>query len=136
MKSFKLKSVLVVLFLSMTFVSCNNDDDDKIPGPITKSAFVTQITGPETGQVNEELSFDVTFLADNTCGQFDRISEVMINKVKGLQIEVRYPSEVCTQQVPSPKKTIYKFQSSVKGTFEIKFRKSETEFLTQKVVIE
>ena len=49
----------------------------------------------------------------------------------------KYPKEgVCTQQVPEPKKTVYKFKSTTKGTFEIKFKKSETEFLTQKVVIE
>ena len=136
MKSFSLKSILVVLFLSIALISCSNDDDNPTPSPVTKSALVTAITGPATGKVNEELSLDVTFIAENACGQFDRISEVMINKVKGLQVEVKYPSEVCTQQVPEPKKTVYKFKSAEKGTFEIKFKKSETEFLIHKVVIE
>lgn len=136
MKSFSLKSILVVLFLSIALISCSNDDDNSTPSPVTKSALVTVITGPETGKINEELSLDVTFIAENACGQFDRISEVMINKVKGLQVEVKYPSEVCTQQVPEPKKTVYKFKSAEKGTFEIKFKKSETEFLIHKVVIE
>ncbi|PBJ16133.1 hypothetical protein [Flavobacterium sp. ACN6] len=136
MKSFRLKSFLVVLFLSIAFISCSSDDDDKTPAPTTKAALVTEITGPATGKVNEELSYDVTFVADNACGEFDRISEVLIDKVKGLQVEVKYASEVCTQQVPSPKKTVYKFKSDTKGTFEIKFKKSETEFLIHKVFIE
>ncbi|MNU03753.1 hypothetical protein D3C72_2478930 [compost metagenome] len=59
-----------------------------------------------------------------------------LGTVKGLQVEAKYPSEVCTQQVPEPKKTTYKFKSAVKGTFDIKFRKSETEFITTKVVID
>lgn len=138
MKSFKLKSVLVVLFLSIAFVSCSSDDDKEEPvTPVqTKTAFVTEIKGPATGKVNDELSYEVTFVVDNACGEFSKISETTIGTVKGLQIEAKYPSEVCTQQVPDPKKTVYKFKAATKGTFEIKFKKSEKEFLTQKVVIE
>ena len=65
-----------------------------------------------------------------------KFTEVTIGTEKGLQVEAKYPSEVCTQQVPDPKKTVYKFKSATEGTFEIKFKKSETEFITQKVVIE
>ncbi|WJS93067.1 hypothetical protein NYQ10_13310 [Flavobacterium johnsoniae] len=137
MKSFRLKSVLVVLFLSIAFVSCNNDDDETTPATTSKAALATEIKGPATGKVNDELSYDVTYVVDNACGEFDKISEVKIGEVKGLQVMAKYPKEgVCTQQVPEPKKTVYKFKSTTKGTFEIKFKKSETEFVTQKVVIE
>jgi hypothetical protein len=136
MKSFRLKSVLVVLFLATAFVSCSNDDDKVTSKPTTKVAFVTEVKGPATGKVNEELSYDVTFIVDNACGEFSKFSETTIGAVKGLQVEAKYPSEVCTQQVPDPKKTVYKYKSATKGTFEIKFKKSETEFITTKVVIE
>ncbi len=137
MKSFRLKSVLVVLFLSIGLVSCSNDDDEKVPPTTTKAALVTEIKGPATGKVNDELSYDVTYVVDNACGEFDKISEVTIGDVKGLQVIAKYPTDgVCTQQVPDPKKTVYKFKSTTKGTFEIKFKKSDKEFLTQKVVIE
>ncbi len=136
MKSFRLKSALVVLFLSIAFVSCSNDDDNKTPAPTEKAALVTKIEGPATGKVNDELSYEVTYVVDNACAEFDKISEVTIGAVKGLQVIAKYPAQVCTQQVPEPKKTVYKFKSAAKGTFEIKFKKSETEFLTQKVVID
>lgn len=136
MKSFRLKSVLVVLFLSTAFVSCSNDDNDSPEEPTTKTAFVTEIKGAATGKVNEELSYDVTFIVDNACGEFSKISETTIGSVKGFEVLAKYPVGVCTQQVPDPKKTVYKFKSATKGTFEIKFKKSATEFLTQKVVIE
>ncbi|WP_347052005.1 hypothetical protein [Flavobacterium olei] len=136
MKSFRLKSVLVVLFLSIAFVSCSNDDDEKTAPQTEKPALVTEVKGPATGKVNDELSYEVTFVLDNACGEFEKISEVTIGAVKGLQVIAKYPTGVCTQQVPEPKKTIYKFKSAAKGTFEIKFKKSETEFITQKVVIE
>ena len=137
MKNFRFKSVFVVLFLSSALISCSNDDDEPItPNPTTKVALVTEVKGPATGKVNEELSYDVTFIVDNACGEFSKISEVTIGTEKGLQVEAKYPSEICTQQVPDPKKTIYKFKSATKGTFEIKFKKSDKEFITTKVVIE
>ncbi|QDW21315.1 hypothetical protein [Flavobacterium sp. KBS0721] len=137
MKNFRFKSVFVVLFLATTLISCSNDDDEPtMPKPTTKVALVTEVKGPATGKVNEELSYDVTFIVDNACGEFSKISEVTIGTEKGLQVEAKYPSEICTQQVPDPKKTIYKFKSATKGTFEIKFKKSDKEFITTKVVIE
>ena len=137
MKNFRFKSVFVVLFLATALISCSNDDDEPItPKPTTKVALVTEVKGPATGKVNEELSYDVTFIVDNACGEFSKISEVTIGTEKGLQVEAKYPSEICTQQVPDPKKTIYKFKSATKGTFEIKFKKSDKEFITTKVVIE
>lgn len=138
MKNFRFRSALVVLFLSTALISCSNDDDKpSVPENTTKVALVTEVKGPETGKVNEELSYDVTFIVDNACGEFSKISEVTIGDAKGLQVEAKYPATgVCTQQVPDPKKTVYKFKSATKGTFEIKFKKSEKEFITTKVVIE
>lgn len=141
MKNFKLKSVLVVLFLSTVLMSCSNDDNKDEDKPVTpeftiKGALATEVKGPATGKLNEELSYDVTYIVDNACGEFSKISDVTVGKDKGLQVEVKYPTGPCTMQVPDPKKTIYKFKSATKGTFEIKFKKSETEFVIQKVVIE
>lgn len=135
MKSFRLKPVLVVLFLSTVLFSCSNDDDKVVDNGTTKNAFATEVKGPATGKVNEELSYEVTFTADNACGVFNKFTEATIGTEKGLQVEVKYPSEVCTMQVPTPQKAVYKFKSAVKGTFDLKFKKSETEFITQKVVI-
>lgn len=139
MKNFKLKSVLTVLFLVTALVSCSNDNDEEKPTTpefTIKTALVTEVKGPEKGKVNEELSYDVTYLVDSACAQFGKISEVTIGTEKGLQVEANYPSGVCTLQVPGPQKTVYKFKSATKGTFDIKFKKSDTEFVTAKVVIE
>jgi hypothetical protein len=136
MKKFRLKSVFALALLAAAFVSCNNDDDEQLNSPTSKVAFATEIKGPATGKVNVELSYDVTYTVDNACAEFEKISEVTIGSVKGLQVEAKYPSEACTQQVPDPRKTVYKFKPTEKGTFEIKFKKSETEFVTQKVVID
>jgi len=104
MKSFKLKSILVVLFLSISFVSCSNDDDHAEAPVKPKTAFVTEIKGAGTGKVNEELSYDVTYTVDNACAEFIKISETTIGTVKGFQVEVKYPSEVVLSKYQNLKK--------------------------------
>lgn len=136
MKNFKLKSVLVVLFLSTALFSCSNDDNDnETPAPNTKISFVSAVTGPATGKVNDELSYEVTYTPETACGVFSKFAEVSIGASKGFGVEVKYPSEVCTLQIPQPQKAVYKYKATAKGTFEFKFQKSATEFITQKVVI-
>lgn len=140
MKNFRLKSSLVALFLLIGLSSCSSDDNnDKTPDPVvvvTKNAFATKLEGPATGKVNTELSYDVTFVPETACGEFNKFTDVTIGTDKGLQVEVKYASAVCTQQVPEPKKAVYKFKSATKGTFKIKFKKSETEFIIHEVVID
>ena len=136
MKTLKLKSILVVLFLATAFVSCNNNDDVSTFEPIVKVAFATEVKGPEKGKVNEDVNIEVSFNIDNPCGKFDKFVETTIGTEKGFQIQTIYESQACIQMIPEVQKTIYKFKSTEKGTFNVKFKKSETEFITKTVVIE
>ena len=136
MKTFKLKSVLVVLFLATAFISCNNDDDNETTQPIVKIAFATEVKGPEKGKVNEDVNIEVSYNLENPCGKFDKFVETTIGTDKGLQVQTKYESEVCILMIPELQTTVYKFKSTAKGTFNLKFRKSETEFITKTVIIE
>lgn len=134
MKNLRLKSVLVVLLVTIGLVSCDNDETVPVT-EITKNAFVIDLQGPETGKVNESINYDVIFVPETTCGVFSKFTEATIGTEKGLQVEVKYPSEICTKEAPKPVKEVYTFKSATAGTFEIKFKKSETEFITKTVVI-
>ncbi|MCV9929162.1 hypothetical protein OIU83_15965 [Flavobacterium sp. LS1R49] len=137
MKKIKLQSVLFVLFLVTALSSCSSDSDKTTtPALIAKSAFVTEVTGPATGKVNEELSYNVMFMVENGCGEFNKFTEIQINKEIGVQVEAKYSSATCEDTKPQFKRTIHKAIYSNKGTYYMRFAKSETEFITIKVVIE
>lgn len=136
MKKFKLQSVLLVLFTATVLISCNKDDDSPSPPAlITKNAFVTAISGPTTGKVDETITLNVVFTVDNSCGDFNKFIDVTIDKEKGLQVQAKYPSAICDKKVPEPKTTTYKFKSTAKGSYIIRFKKSETEFKTHTIII-
>ncbi|WP_343617782.1 hypothetical protein [Flavobacterium sp.] len=136
MKTFRLQSVLTILFLAVSLLSCSSDDNGKeTPQTISRAANVTAISGPETGKVGVDINYDISFIVDNVCGKFDRIGNISIGKEEGFQIEVTYPT-TCGNETPTALHTVYTFSPQSKGTFEIKFKKSETEFLVKKLVIQ
>lgn len=136
MKKFKLQSIALVVFLVTSLISCSSDNDSNptTEQSIFKSAFATEVTGPSTGKVNEELSYLVTFTVENGCGEFNKMTDVNIDKESGYQVEAKYPA-TCSTDTPQIRRTTYKVKSAVKGTFYLRFAKSETEFITTAVVI-
>ena len=139
MKKIKLKSVVFVLFSMAIFASCSSDEDTKnpeTPQPIFKSAYATEVTGPTTGKVNEELTYMVSFTVDNACGEYNKMTDIEIKKEKGYQVEAKYPATCSTPDSPQTKRTAYKVKPTMKGTFYLRIAKSETEYIVTTVVID
>ena len=134
MKKFALKTMALVLFVSTALTSCSSDDDSS-NSQTTQKEFVTAVTGPVTGTVNQEITLNVTFAVDNTCGQFNRYIVATSGNTKTIEVEVKYAGSNCGT-TPSTKTEPYKFRVNQAGTYVFKFKKSATEFATQTVVIQ
>ena len=138
MKKFKLQSLALTVFFATVFISCSSDDTPHTPEFIYKTSYVTEVNGPTTGKVNQELSYEVSFYVDNSCGEFNKMTDIELNKLPGYQVEAKYATSCTptTPQTPQIKRTIYKVKSAQKGTFYLRFTKSETEYITTTVVID
>ncbi|MDR7370440.1 hypothetical protein [Flavobacterium aquidurense] len=137
MKNFKLQSIALIVFFVTLLTSCSNDNDTpKVPEFVYKTSYVTAVNGPLAGKVNQELSYEVSFTVDNSCGEFNKMTDIELDKLPGYQVEAKYATS-CTppSQTPEVKRTIYKVKSAVKGTYYLRFTKSPTEFITTTVVI-
>lgn len=130
MKKFRLKAVVLALVVTTGFASCNNDDD----AITTKKTVVSAVTGPTTGTVNQELTLNVSFAVDNSCGTFNKFIETTTEKTKVIEVEAKYEGGDCNASTTS-KTTTYKFKATTAGTYVFKFKKSATEFVTQTIVI-
>ncbi|MDI1256597.1 MAG: hypothetical protein PSV16_10895 [Flavobacterium sp.] len=133
MKKFRLHAAALVLFTAAAFTSCSSDDDNS-NAPLSKTAFVTAVTGPTTGTVNTELSLNVAFTVDNACGTFDKVLETTAANTKTIEVKAKYAGTNCGT-TPASKTTIYKFKATSAGTYNLKFKKSATEFVTQTIVV-
>ncbi|MDR6967681.1 hypothetical protein J2X31_001693 [Flavobacterium arsenatis] len=135
MKKFKLQAIALVLVVSSAFTSCSDDDSNTPPVLVTKKSLVTAVTGPETGDLNQELTLNVTFAVENNCGAFNKYVETTAGTTKTIEVESKYVGSNCGT-TPTTKNTTYKFKSATAGTYNLKFKKTATEFITHTVVID
>lgn len=132
MKKIKLQMLGLVLFVAAGFTACSNDDEPQ--KVITKKSFVTEVTGPTTGTVNQELTLEVSYAVDNSCGIFNKFVETASENTKTIEVESKLEGIGC-DATPTIKKTPYKFKATAEGTYILKFKKTETEFITQTIVV-
>lgn len=135
MKKFKLHAVALVVLVSSAFASCSNDDNNGTPALVKKKSLVTAVTGPETGDLNQELTLNVTFAVENNCGAFSKFIETTEGTTKNIEVESVYTGNNCGT-TPTTKSTTYKFKSATAGTYSLKFKKTTTEFITHTIVID
>lgn len=133
MKKFALKTIAAILFVSTSLLSCSDDEESEII--ITRNEFATEVTGPETGTLNQEITFNVTFNVQNSCGNFYKFAETISGNTKTIQVQSIYNNSDCGNTIVS-KTQPYKFMLNTAGTYTFKFKSSESAYITKTVVIE
>ncbi|GAA6765234.1 hypothetical protein [Flavobacterium johnsoniae] len=137
MKKIKLQSIAVVLMLVTFLSSCSSDNNTPDTSDVIfKSSFATDVNGPTTGKVNQELTYVISFEVENSCGEFQRFTDVEFKKEPGFQIEAKYPKAGCESSTPTIKRTTYKITPTLKGTYYLRIAKSDSEYIETKVVID
>ena len=131
MKNLRLKAVALVLFVTAGLASCSNDDETAI---VTKQTLVTEVTGPTVAKVNEEITLEVTYAVESNCDVFNNYVEKTAENTTTIAVETRLEGTAC-EKTPATKKATYKFKAVKEGTHILKFKKSETEFVTQTIIV-
>lgn len=135
MKKIKSQSIAIVLFFGIVLTSCSSDSNTPdTSNEIYKSAFATNVSGPATGKVNQELSFEIAYTVENGCGEFNKLVDVEFRKEAGYQIEVKYP-KTCALPQTEVRRYIYKTSWPAAGTYYVRVAKSDDEYVTAQVVI-
>lgn len=132
MKNFALKTFALVLFVSTLFACSSDDESETI---ITKNELVTAVTGSDTAAINEDVTFQVSFDVENSCGNFHQYLETISGNTKTIQVQTKYRGTNCGATA-STKTEPYTFRLNTAGTYVFKFKSSATAFITKTVVIE
>jgi len=133
MKNIALRTLAIVLFISTSLASCSSDDGGETV--IVLTSYITDVTGPETGVVNQDITFNVKYFAENGCGSFDQFIQTQSGNTKTILAQVKYIGDNCgnTQtEITTP----YTFNVNVPGTYTFKFRKNASQFITREVIVE
>jgi hypothetical protein len=132
MKNYRLQAAAIVLLVTTAFTSCSLDDNT--PNVVTKSSLVTKVEGATTAHINVEVPLTVTFSVDNNCGSYNQFVETIAANTKTIEVESKYEGSDCGT-TPASKTVVYKFKSAAAGTYNLKFKKTATEFTTHTIVV-
>lgn len=125
---------LFVLFTLVFLSSCDLGDDQETCYYVA-GVGTTAVTGPETADVNEEISFNVTFKVAGNCGSFLQFFEAETGNEIKITVNAKYEGCDC-DGVETTRTAVYKFKATSPGIYKLIFKKTNTEFITKTITVE
>jgi len=129
--------ILFTILIVAIFASCKNDGDKKDENLCIENSFagITEVVAPTTGTVGETIVVEVDFRVRNGCGQFGRFIETQNGMSRTIAVEARYEGCICTQDLPI--RTVdYQFSQDAAGSYELRFKSDQSNFIVKTIVIE
>lgn len=134
MKPLFQKNIILLFSLALLLISCKKNKENSNCLFFTNAA-VTNIAGPNTAFVNQEIVLTISFQCTNGCGQFGSFEENSVGNNINVTVKAKYEGCVCTQDFPI--RTIqYKFKKSQSGSFELRFLQNNNSYLSHTIVVQ
>jgi len=123
---------LFLCLLVVLAISCNKNNES----PIILSTWpITKVEGPATGSINQPVALTVYWpYSSGSCDVLDKFSELRQGSFVTIKAFGHSAGGVCTADA-GIKTKIYHFVSASPGTFELRFRSSDSSFITHTVTI-
>lgn len=123
---------LMLFLLIALSVSCKKDVDSKI---ILYTWPLTKVEGPATGSVNQPVKLTVYWpYSSGSCDVLTNFAEVRQGSVISIKAFGHSTGAVCTADA-GMKTKMYHFVSAWAGTFELRFRSSDSSTIVHSVTI-
>lgn len=137
MKTIKLnlvKKISLLLLAVVLMPGCDVGRDDENTCASAIYTGVSGVTGPETAAVNEAITLTTSFAVKSSCGSFGTFAETVEGNTKTITVVVQYNGCKC-DELSAIKTAPYVFKSSVAGTYVLKFKITDTTFVTKTIVV-
>lgn len=122
----------IALLGAATFTSCLGDDVTSDSCTYSIQNPVTEVTGPSTGMVGQQLTFSVKFNRTNACYVSSEFIEVGTNP-KTVTVTSAYVGCVCSPSTDLLSKE-YRFIPTAAGEYQLRFQGNNT-FITKTVTV-
>lgn len=127
-----MKKLFLLLAGMLILASCSTSSSEPYCYTSTGSASLA-VTGPETGQVNQQLVYNVSFKIFNSCGAFDSFAE-STGFPKNVVAKVNYEGCSCKAEETTLVKP-YTFTATAAGTYVLKFATNDINTPITKTVV-
>lgn len=128
----------VILFLGsiivlLSLMSC----DREMPGGDCLSyttAQVTEVVGPNSVLVNQEIDLMVFYYLANGCGRIESLDETTSGKTTSISLKASYRGCVCATVILDGQIS-YKFKASQTGVYYLRFLQPNQTYLTDTIIV-
>jgi hypothetical protein len=120
----KLLSVLAILFL-LSAASCTKSEMKDMVNPddfvVVKQAAIASVNGPTTANVNQEVTFNISWPYNGDCEKFSSLKTDTLSDTTNIKLFTSTNKlEDCTGKEVK-RSNIFKFKPTKSGTYYLKF---------------
>jgi len=128
-KYFIISAGVVISFI--LFPGCKKQDNKCISHT---TAVVTQVTGPNTALVNQEIDLTVLYYLGNSCGQFEKLEATSNGNTTIISLKAKYLGCICADILLSGQAN-YKFKASQAGVYFLNFLQPNQAYFTDTITV-
>jgi len=134
MKNNLLLFYLLIVSIFYTVVSCTNtkNENDCIS---FQTASIISADGPDTGLINQNATFSLSYGINNGCGNFNSFEQSTNGDTTLVKVKTKYQGCVCTQMA-GVLTTPFTFNATITGTYYFKFYQNEQTYLLDSIRIQ
>ena len=129
----KIMKTVYLFFLMLVLASCSLSNSSATCIENRGAPIETVVEKPNTDA--SKHMFDVAFRVDNGCGDLGTFEQSTEGNTTTVWIIAKYEGCVCTQDTPL-RNAVYTFNQTVPGTYTLKFKMIDNNYVTKTVVIE
>ena len=125
---------IYISFLALLLFSCSLKNQPEPTCTDYLSAPIETVVAKENADASKFL-FDVAFRVTDGCGNFGSFAETTEGNETTIEVIAKYEGCFCTEDTPL-RETVYVFNENTPGTYTLKFKMSDDNYVTQMVTIE
>lgn len=134
-----MKNNLLLFYLPIVSICCNlvsctktKNDNNCIS---FQTASIISALGPDTGLINQNATFSLSYGINNGCGDFNNIEQSTNGDTTLVKVKTKYQGCVCTQMA-GVLTTPFAFNATIPGTYYFKFYQTEQTYLLDSIRIQ
>lgn len=124
-----IKTLLFVIVFSLVFSSCNDNDCYRI-----ERGEITNVSGPTSGVVGEDMVFTISFYAYNGCGSFHSIKSNRVGSSVYVEANVKYRGCICPEVLVEFQKD-FVLRPTEQGVYTLVFQNNVQEQITLTITV-
>jgi len=130
-----LKKSIFLCFLALSIAGCDISSDEMNNCPTIIGVSTVAVAGPTTAAVDETINLNVSYKTKKNCGGFQTFFKEVIGLEKIVTVNVIYDYCDCDEVVTTEVQP-YAFKESTAGVYVLKFKETNTTFITHTVTVE